>query len=72
MENFYVTFDASGEKLRVGVSSEEEDSLLEKTGFIVALIVVAIFIAIFLLLSIFCCIRKFKENKLKKAKTYFD
>ena len=72
MENFYVTFDASGDKLRIGVSSEEEDSLLEKTGFIVALIVVAIFIAIFLVLSIFCCIRKFKENKLKKAKTYFD
>jgi len=46
--------------------------LLEKTGFIVALIIVAVFIAIFLVLSIFCCVRKYKEIKLKRAKTYFD
>jgi hypothetical protein len=86
MENFYTVFDASDADVnRIGLSSNIEQVVAEKPApsssssaggsalsmwvGIIAVVVFAIFVAV---ITSCICVRKRKQQKLEKAKTYFD
>ena len=77
MENFYVTYDAADpQQLRVGLSSNVAEEERQKFGeaFTVWLAVIlgAALVAVFAILILCICVRRRREQRLNKAKTYFE
>ena len=77
MENFYVTYDAADpQQLRVGLSSnvavEERAKFGEAFTLWLAVGLGVALVAVFAILIICICVRRRREQRLDKAKTYFD
>jgi len=76
MENFYVVFDATNPNFnRIGLSyNVNEATKQQNNSFVIMLCLIAV--AVFVLLiatTILCiCMRKRRQERLAKAKTYFD
>ena len=77
MENFYVTYDAADpQQLRVGLSSNVAEEERAKFGqaftLWLAVILGVALVAVFAILIICICVRRSREQRLEKAKTYFE
>ena len=72
MENFYVTYDATDpQQLKVGLSSTEADPV-ESLLIIFLMCMFGSMIALFIGIVVCLLVRKRRDDRLAKAKTYFD